>query len=135
VLEDVEHADLVFLIGGNPSSNHPRLMTTLKHVRRRGGEVIVINPVVETGLVNFRVPSDPWSLLFGTKIATLYVQPDIGGDLALLYGIAKRVLELNGQDQAFLDDHCENTPEYLEFLKTLSWEEIETKSGIGRLQI
>ncbi|RCS54167.1 histidine kinase [Bremerella cremea] len=135
VLEDVEHADLVFLIGGNPSSNHPRLMSTLKHVRRRGGEVIVINPVVETGLVNFRVPSDPWSLLFGTKIATLYVQPDIGGDLALLYGIAKRVLELNGQDQQFLDDHCENTPEYLEFLRALSWEEIETKSGVGRLQI
>lgn len=135
VLEDVEHADLVFLIGGNPSSNHPRLMSTLKHVRRRGGEVIVINPVIETGLVNFRVPSDPWSLLFGTEIATLYVQPDIGGDLALLFGIAKRVLELDGQDQKFLDDHCENTSEYLEFLRQLSWEEIETKSGVGRLQI
>ena len=58
-LEDVEHADLVFLIGGNPASNHPRLMTTLKQVRRRGGEVIVINPVREVGLVNFRIPSDP----------------------------------------------------------------------------
>src|SRR5262245_57297964 len=92
-LEDVEQADLVFLIGGNPASNHPRLMATLKNVRRRG-EVIVINPVVETGLVNFRVPSDPWSLLFGTKIATLYVQPHIGGDLALLTGIAKRIDEM-----------------------------------------
>ncbi|HUG66242.1 MAG TPA: molybdopterin-dependent oxidoreductase, partial [Pirellulaceae bacterium] len=75
VLEDVEHADLVFVIGGNPPSNHPRLMTTLTHVRQRGGEVIVINPVIETGLVNFRVPSNVRSLLFGTKIATLYVQP------------------------------------------------------------
>ena len=63
VLEDVEHADLVFLIGGNPASNHPRLMTTLNHVAAHGGEVIVINPVVETGLVNFRIPSDPHQLV------------------------------------------------------------------------
>src|SRR6185295_14379740 len=100
VLEDVEHADLVFLIGGNPPSNHPRLMTTLMKVRNRGGQVIVINPVRETGLVSFRVPSSPWSLLFGTQIATLYVQPHIGGDLALLTGIAKRIDEMGAQDAA-----------------------------------
>ncbi|MEW4455655.1 FdhF/YdeP family oxidoreductase [Bremerella sp. JC817] len=135
VLEDVEHADLVFVIGGNPASNHPRLMSTLKHVRRRGGEVIVINPVVETGLVNFRIPSDPISMLFGTKIATLYVQPDIGGDLALLCGIAKRVLEVGGQDQDFLDNHCENSEAWLAYLRDLSWDEIETKSGVGKLKI
>ena len=64
-------------------------MTTLMKVRNRGGQIIVINPVRETGLVNFRVPSNPWSLLFGTQIATLYVQPHIGGDLALLTGVAK----------------------------------------------
>ena len=57
-LEDVEHADLFFLIGGNPASNHPRLMRTLMNIRRRGGQVIVINPVKEVGLVNFSVPSD-----------------------------------------------------------------------------
>lgn len=135
VLEDVEHADLVFVIGGNPPSNHPRLMSTLKHVRRRGGEVIVINPVIETGLVNFRVPSDPISLLFGTKIATLYVQPDIGGDLALLCGIAKRVLELGGEDRPFLDNHCENTEEWLAFINDMPWEEIETKSGVDLAKI
>ena len=71
-------------------------------VRRRGGQVIVINPVVETGLVHFSVPSDVRSLLFGTKIATLYVQPHIGGDLALLTGIAKRIVEMGAQDEAFL---------------------------------
>ena len=58
VLDDVEHADLVFVIGGNPASNHPRLVRSLMNVRRRGGEVIVINPVVELGMVNFRIPSD-----------------------------------------------------------------------------
>ncbi|MCB1598346.1 MAG: molybdopterin-dependent oxidoreductase, partial [Gammaproteobacteria bacterium] len=69
VLEDLEHADLVFVIGGNPASNHPRLMRTLVDLRRRGGRVVVINPLRELGLVNFKVPSDVVSLLFGSKIA------------------------------------------------------------------
>ncbi len=134
-LEDVEHADLVFLIGGNPASNHPRLMTTLKNVRRRRGEVIVINPVVETGLVNFRVPSDPWSLLFGTKIASLYVQPHIGGDLALLTGISKRIDEMGAQDEAFLRDHCQHSGSWLAHLRAKAWAEIHSKSGVGQAQI
>ncbi len=130
-LDDLEHADLVFVIGGNPASNHPRLMTSLKHVRRRGGEVIVINPVREVGLVNFRVPSDPISLLFGTQIASLYVQPHIGGDLALLTGIAKRTAELTGEDSAFLQSHCENSEAWLAHLRELSWNEIHAKSGVS----
>ncbi|MFN9789441.1 MAG: molybdopterin-dependent oxidoreductase, partial [Pirellulaceae bacterium] len=85
-LDDLESSDTVFVIGGNPASNHPRLMTSLMHLRRRRGKVIVINPVRELGMVRFKVPSDPWSLLFGTKIASHYVQPHIGGDLALLTG-------------------------------------------------
>src|SRR5205085_3562968 len=101
-LEDVEQTDLFFLIGGNPASNHPRLMRTLMNVRRRGGHVIVINPIKEVGLVNFSVPSDVRSLLFGSKIASLYVQPHIGGDIALLTGVAKLVLERNAIDRAFL---------------------------------
>jgi molybdopterin-dependent oxidoreductase alpha subunit len=135
-LEDVEHSDCVFLIGGNPASNHPRLMTTLMKVRnRRGGQVIVINPVRETGLVNFRVPSSPWSLLFGTKIATLYVQPHIGGDLALLAGIAKRIDEMGAQDEAFLKSHCAGADEWLAYLRGLSWSEIHAKSGVGQSEI
>ncbi|EAQ77675.1 FdhF/YdeP family oxidoreductase [Blastopirellula marina] len=135
VLEDVEHADLVFLIGGNPASNHPRLMSSLKHIRRRGGEVIVINPVIETGLVNFRVPSDPISLLFGTKIATQYVQPHIGGDLALLKGIAKQIDEMGAADLQFLAEHCDDSETWLAHLRELTWDEILTKSGVSREQI
>ena len=97
-LEDIEGSDLFVLIGGNPASNHPRLLRSLMAMRRRGGHVIVINPAKEIGLVNFRVPSDPRSLLFGSRIASLYVQPHIGGDLALLTGVAKHVLERGGHD-------------------------------------
>ena len=134
-LDDVEHADLVFVIGGNPASNHPRLMTTLKSVRRRGGRVIVINPVREVGLVNFRVPSDPISLLLGTQIASTYLQPHIGGDLALLTGLAKRIAELNAQDNQFLRQHCDGDREWLAYLDQLDWDEICRKSGIKKAEI
>ena len=135
VLDDVEHADLVFVIGGNPPSNHPRLMTTLMHVRRRGGKVIVINPVVETGLVRFRIPSNIRSMLFGTQIASQYVQPHIGGDLALLTGIAKRIDEMGLQDVSFLQDHCQGTEAWQAGLRATSWEEISQKSGVDRKTI
>ena len=130
VLEDLDKADLVFVIGGNPASNHPRLMRTLMQVRRRGGEVIVINPIVETGLVNFSVPSDPRSFLFGSEIASLYVQPHIGGDLALLTGIAKRVIEMDGHDRSFLASSCRGWEELSQRLDSVSWDEIVEKSGV-----
>ena len=130
ILDDVEHADLVFIIGGNPASNHPRLMSTLKHLRRRGGHVVVINPIVETGLVNFSVPSDPISLMFGTKIASLYIQPHIGGDLALLTGIAKRIVEMNAHDEDYLTRYCDYWPELKAQLARLEWSDIYHKSGV-----
>ena len=135
VLEDLDQADLVLVIGGNPASNHPRLMRTLMQVRRRGGEVIVINPIVETGLVNFSVPSDLQSLLFGSKIASLYIQPHIGGDLALLTGISKRIVELGHHDQAFLESACNGWPELARQLEEVSWQEILAKSGVTKDQI
>lgn len=134
-LEDVENADLFFLIGGNPASNHPRLMRTLMSIRRRGGQVVVINPVKELGLVNFSVPSDVRSLLFGTAIASLYVQPHIGGDIALLAGIAKRVLERQGSDTAFIQNHTECFDGYAEQVRTASWTDLENHSGVERAVI
>lgn len=134
-LEDLDHADQVWVIGGNPASNHPRLMRTLMQVRRRGGQVIVINPVVETGMVNFSVPSDVRSLLFGSEIASLYVQPHIGGDLALLHGIAKRVCELGAIDERYLTEHCEGWPALREHLAGLAWDEITARSGVSREEI
>jgi molybdopterin-dependent oxidoreductase alpha subunit len=130
-LDDVERADLVFLIGGNPASNHPRLMRTLMTVRRAGGGVIVVNPVVEAGLVNFGVPSDARSLLFGSPIASLYIQPDIGGDTALLAGIAKRVVELGAHDATFLEKHCDGWDAYRAWLAALSWDDVQQRSGVS----
>jgi len=131
-LEDVEHADLFVLIGGNPASNHPRLMRSLMAIRRRGGHVIVINPMKEPGLMNFRVPSDPSSLIFGSEIASEYVQPHIGGDLALLAGIAKRVLERNGQDPEFIRERTEGFDAFRHAVESMPWSDIERGSGVSR---
>ncbi|MDC0934725.1 molybdopterin-dependent oxidoreductase [Pirellulales bacterium] len=134
-LDDLDESDLVFVIGGNPASNHPRLMRTLMQVRRRGGEVIVINPIVETGMVNFSVPSDVRSLLFGSKIASLYVQPQIGGDLALITGIAKRIVELRAHDVPFLESACSGWPALRERLELLEWGDIVAACGVAQEQI
>ncbi len=114
VLEDLNQADLVFVIGANPASNHPRLMRSLLGVRRRGGHVIVVNPIREAGLERFKVLSDLRSMLTRSPIASLFIQPHIGGDLALLTGIAKRILEIEAHDESFLTNSC------------TGWKEIDT---------
>jgi molybdopterin-dependent oxidoreductase alpha subunit len=134
-LDDVEHTDLFFLIGGNPASNHPRLMRTLMNIRRRGGHVVIVNPVKEIGLVNFAVPSDPWSLLFGSKIASLYVQPHIGGDIAVLTGVAKLVLERGAADRKFIDEATEGFADYDRLVRSTPWDLIVERSGVAQSQI
>jgi len=134
-LDDLECCDLFFLIGGNPASNHPRLMRALMKLRRRGGEVVVVNPMRETGLVNFSVPSDWRSLLFGSKIANHYVQPHIGGDIALLTGIAKRIEELGLIDSGFLENCTEGWPEFRDHLRHVYWGEIVKRSGVEKATI
>ncbi len=138
VLEDLDKLgknDVFFLIGANPASNHPRLMTSLAALKRRGGKVVVVNPLKETGLVRFKVPSRPMSLLFGTKIADEYVQPAIGGDIGFLTGVAKALLGTGDHDEAFLTDHCDGWPELRTHLNSLDWSDIVGSSGVSRAEI
>lgn len=135
VLEDIEACDLLFLIGANPASNHPRLMKTIVQLRRRGGRVVVINPLKEIGLVRFKVPSDLRSLLFGSRIADEYLQPHIGGDIALLSGLAKAVIEAGAVDETFVSQHAEGWEAYRDHVTSITWHEITTRSGIDRTAI
>ncbi|GMW00176.1 MAG: hypothetical protein AMXMBFR84_13140 [Candidatus Hydrogenedentota bacterium] len=132
VLEDVEHCDVLFLVGANPASNHPRLMTTIDRLKKNGGKVIVVNPIREVGLVQFRIPSVMSSFLFGTKIADIYVQPHIGGDTAFFAGLAKEILERNAADSNFIDQHTEEWSEFESFIRSLTWDEVVEKSGVDR---
>lgn len=135
-LDDLESCDLVFLIGGNPSSNHPRLMASLARVRDRGGNVVVVNPLREVGLVEFRVPSNVKSMLFGSKIASHYAQIAIGGDIAFMIGLAKALITTPGAiDQAYLDAHVDGFSELERLVGSIAWLEIESASGVARSQI
>ena len=135
-LEDLSHCDLVFVIGANPSSNHPRFIHQLKNCRDRGGHVIIINPAKEPGLVKFAVPKSPRSMLSGgTDIASLFLQPKIGSDIAVFKGIAKAVLEKQNQDSTFIEKHCENFQTFAKDIQNISWTTIVEASGLTQQQI
>ncbi len=138
VLDDLESLgkdDVFFLIGANPASNHPRLMTILHDLKRRGGKIVVVNPSREAGLVRFKVPSKIGSLLFGTTIADEYVQPHVGGDIAFLSGVAKRLLEMDGTNEGFIADSTEGWDSFVSGVESLDWETIVRHSGVSRSTI
>jgi molybdopterin-dependent oxidoreductase alpha subunit len=134
-LDDLAHADLAFVIGANPASNHPRLIAELVRLRRRGGKVIVVNPLRELGLVRFRVPSDLMSLLFGSTVSDLYLMPHIGGDIALLTGILRSVIERGAVDRAFVERHAEGWPEVEAAARATPWDAIERATSLPRAAV
>lgn len=135
-LGDLSHCDLIFVIGANPASNHPRFIHKLKACRDRGGDVIVINPARENGLVKFALPKSPGSMLKGGDwIASDYLQPRIGTDIALFKGIAKVILEHGAQDQNFIDAHCTGFAEFKTDIENTDWAFIESQTGIARVDI
>ncbi|MEB3297257.1 MAG: molybdopterin-dependent oxidoreductase, partial [Cyanobacteriota bacterium] len=75
-LESLQQADGVVLVGSNAPANHPRLMNELIRLRERGGTVIVINPVLEAGLLKFGSPAFPIRSMLGggSEIASLFLQ-------------------------------------------------------------
>lgn len=135
VLEDVEHCDTLILVGANPASNHPRLMSTIMRLKRRGGRVIVVNPLREIGLINFSIPSSVRSMMFGTPIADIYVQPHIGGDVAFFAGVAKTLLERGAINRDYIANATEGWADFENYLNTVSWDEIIAQSGVDRATI
>ena len=135
-LEDLTGADLIFVIGANPSSNHPRFIHMLKACRDRGGQVIVINPAREPGLVKFAVPKSPVSMFKGgSEIASDYLQPRIGSDIALFKGLCKAVLDQGTQDSAFIAEHGAGFEAFRRDIDGLSWDEITEACGLSRDEI
>ncbi|MFQ5640376.1 MAG: FdhF/YdeP family oxidoreductase [bacterium] len=130
-LQDLRQCDLVVLIGANPASNHPRMMTFLKELRRRGGHVVVINPYKELALQHFRIPSDLRSLLFDSEIATSTIQPHCGGDLALLKAAAVLLWREQKVDSEFVRNHCNDVEAFAHDLETEDVEHLLAKSGVA----
>lgn len=133
-LDDLDRCDFLCVIGANPASNHPRFIHKLKAIRYRGGEVVIINPAKEAGLVRFALPKSMKSMVKGGDwIASDYLQPRIGSDLALLKGLAKATLGV--ADHAFIDGHTTGFAEFLADIEATSWDDIEASTGLDRSAI
>jgi len=133
---DLGLADLIFVIGANPASNHPRFIHQLAACRERGGQVIVINPAKEAGLVKFALPKSPKSLVKGgDDIASAYIQPRIGEDLALFKGIAKAILEQGAEDPSYIREFTTGDEAFLDDIDATSWDVIVERCGVAQSEI
>ncbi|MEO8049192.1 MAG: FdhF/YdeP family oxidoreductase [Acidobacteriota bacterium] len=141
-LADFDLADAIFIIGQNPGTNHPRMLTTLQAAARRGCKIVSVNPLFEAGLNHFRHPQHPFSFLgSGTPLACLHLPVRINGDVAFLKGVMKHILEEAQQRpgevlaHAFIERHTSGFREFYEALKDVSWDDIVEQSSLAREQI
>lgn len=135
-LADLKQADCVVLVGSNAPANHPRLMNELIELRDRGGKIIVINPAIEVGLVKFGSPAFPLkSLLTGSEIASLYLQPIPGSDVAVFIGIQKALIEQNLVNYDYLRAHTDRWESIVDLAANTDWDSIIATCGISRPEI
>ena len=142
-LADFDESDCILILGQNPGTNHPRMLATLEQARKRGAHIIAVNPLKEAGLRNFIHPKDALAMLSRspTAIATLYLTPLVGGDMAVLKGLCKCVLEAETSqpgevlDLDFIEGHTEGFAAFAEEIRGESWEVIEREGGVSRLEI
>ena len=135
-LADLKQSDCIVLIGSNAPANHPRLMNELIQLRDRGGKVIVINPLIEVGLVKFASPAYPIkSFLKGSEISSHYIQPISGSDTAVFLGIQKALIENDLVNYDFLKQYTEDWEAVIEQVRSLDWAEIINTCGVSREEI
>jgi molybdopterin-dependent oxidoreductase alpha subunit len=135
-LESLKQSDCVVLIGSNAPANHPRLMNELIQLRDRGGKVIIVNPLVEVGLVKFASPAYPLtSLLRGSEISSLYLQPVPGSDVALFVGMQKALLEKECAKLDFCQAYTDGWESVVEMAQQSTWKAIIETCGVTQAEI
>lgn len=132
-LEDFDLAEAIFVIGQNPGTNHPRMLSALQRAKRNGCKLVHINPLPEVGMTRFKHPQQILRLFgAGTELADLFLQVKINGDVALLKGIMKAVLESNALDREFIETYTEGFEAFRGSLERFSWEEIVDQAGVSK---
>lgn len=141
-MDDFSQADAIFVFGQNPGTNHPRMLATLRKASLRGAKIVSINNLKERGLQKFSDPQSPKEMIFftGTNISQHYFTPRLGGDMALLRGVAKCLLEWFEQDKSVLDtdfikQHCHGFESYQHSVEASSWESILRQSSLTKEEI
>lgn len=141
-LDDIHKAELVFVVGQNPGTNHPRMLSALAECKENGGKIVAVNPLPEAGLFNFKDPQTPSGLLGnGTALADEFLQIKVGADLVLFQALGHLLLEEEERvpgsviDHEFVNANTDGIEAYRAARKSIDWEETETATGLSRLQI
>lgn len=131
-LDDFNEADLIIVIGQNPGTNHPRMLSALSDAKKSGASIISINPLKETGMVSFKHPQKPLDLLGpGRKISDEHISVNINGDMALFRGFSKVIIESKSFDTEFIETYTNGFDNYLESVTNTHWDDITMQSGVS----
>lgn len=134
-LDDFEKAEVIIIMGQNPGTNHPRMLTTLEKAKKNGAKIVAINPLLETGLLGFKNPQTMKGLFGkGTTLTDLYLQIRINGDLALLKAACKRLIDLKAIDFDFVKKNTEAYDDFLKQFETVNIGSLLDDAGISLAQ-
>lgn len=141
-LEDFYEAEVIIILGQNPGTNHPRMLTALQKAKENGAQIISINPLPETGLISFSNPQTlKGALGIKARLTDLFLQVKINGDMALMMAAEKKLLEFEAQepgkilDSDFINLHTDGFEDLKKNLDQYSYEELEAISGIDTYQL
>ncbi|MEU9287776.1 FdhF/YdeP family oxidoreductase [Streptomyces sp. NPDC048275] len=141
-LDDIHHADLIFVVGQNPGTNHPRMLSALEETKRNGGRIVAVNPLPEAGLIRFKHPQKARGVIGrGTQIADDFLQIRPGGDLALFQALNRLLLEAEDLapgvvlDHRFIDTSTTGFADFAEHARKISWDDILAATGLTREEI
>jgi molybdopterin-dependent oxidoreductase alpha subunit len=135
-LEDLHQAELILVVGQNPGTNHPRMLSALERAKRGGAAIIAVNPLAEAGLSRFKNPQTVRGLVGGgTELADRHLPVRVGADLALFSWWNRRLLELDDErggviDRRFTDDRCDGFDEVAAHLRALDPDALLAATGI-----
>jgi molybdopterin-dependent oxidoreductase alpha subunit len=129
-LDDIsDKAELIVIVGQNPGTNHPRMLTALEEAKKRGARIVAINPLPEAGLMRFKNPQTPRGIVgHGTKLADRALPVRVNGDLALFAGANKVLVERGDVDKDFIEQYCDGFTDAAAGWQSLSWDTIESIS-------
>ncbi|WP_207343352.1 FdhF/YdeP family oxidoreductase [Arthrobacter sp. E3] len=140
--EDFEKSDLIIIMGQNPGTCHPRMLTALEEAKEAGSTIVAINPLPEAGLINFKNPQRPRGLVGkGTDLADQFLQIRLAGDMALMQAVAKRVFAAEAAapgavlDHAFLEEHCQGLEEYRAHIENVDEKAVREATGLRTAEI
>ncbi|HEV2345108.1 MAG TPA: FdhF/YdeP family oxidoreductase [Actinocrinis sp.] len=141
-LDDLYQADLIVVLGQNPGTNHPRMLTALEKAKRAGASIVAVNPLPEAGLIRFKNPQHARGLIgSGTALADDFLQIRVNGDLALFRALGRLLLEAEDGapgtvlDRAFIDEYTHGFSAYEKDVRQTSWDEVRDATGLSRERI